>query len=343
MTGRTATVRRWTPVSRAAALFVAALIVLLAFGPWFLSPNAMDKASILFIYVILAVTWNALAGYGGLVSIGQQCFIGLGGYGVLRLSEAGLDPFLAVFAAAALVGVAALVLSSFMLKLKQGEFAIGMWVLAALAHLIVNLDPIVHGETGASLLALDAYEAGTRRLVTYLATLAAMIAVLGFLFALLRSPFGASLQAIRDNEGAAASVGVRVMPAKRVIFVAAAVGAALGGALWLASTITFQPRTYFGVQWTAYMIFMCLVGGLGAFEGPIFGAIVFFAMEALFEAAGVWYLVALGAACVGFTLFLPKGLWGAFEARSGVALLPVGRWIGRSWEADARVNTPPRT
>ncbi len=329
MIGHTATVQRWTAVSRAAALGGAALTIVLAFGPWILSANAMDKASVLFIYIILAVTWNALAGYGGLVSIGQQIFIGLGGYAVLRLSEAGLDPFVSIFAAAALVGVVALILSTFMLKLKDGEFAIGMWVLAALAHLIVNLDPIVHGETGASLLALNAYEADPRRLMIYFAALAAMIAVLGFFFALLRSPFGASLQAIRDNEGAATSVGVRVMSAKRLIFVVAAVGAALGGALWLASTITFQPRTYFGVQWTAYMIFMCLVGGLGTFEGPIFGAIVFFAMEALFEAAGVWYLVALGAACVGFTLFLPKGLWGEFEARSGVALLPVGRWVGR--------------
>ena len=95
-----------------------------------------------------------------------------------------------------------------------------------------------------------------------------MVGLIGVLFALLRSPLGAAIQAIRDNEDAAASVGVRVMRTKRIIFVLAAFGVALAGALWLATTITFQPKTYFSVQWTAYMIFMVLVGGLGTFEGP---------------------------------------------------------------------------
>jgi branched-chain amino acid transport system permease protein len=221
----------------------------------------------------------------------------------------------------------ALLLSTFMLRLRGGEFAIGMWVIAALAHLLVNLDPMINGETGTSLIALNAYSADSRRLATYFSALAAMVVCIGFLFVLLRSPFGATVQAIRDNEGAAPSIGVRVTPVKRVIYVVAATGVGLGGALWLASAITFQPRSYFGVQWTAYMIFMCLVGGLGTFEGPIIGAIIFFAMETLFASLGVWYLVGLGAGCLIFALLLPKGLWGALEARYQIALLPVGRWI----------------
>jgi branched-chain amino acid transport system permease protein len=202
-----------------------------------------------------------------------------------------------------------------------------MWVIAALAHLLVNLDPLVHGETGTSFLALNAYSDQGRRVATYFAALGGMAACLGFLFVLMRSPFGATVQAIRDNEIAAPSVGIRVTPVKRVIFVVAATGAGLAGALWLASTITFQPRAYFGVQWTAYMIFMSLVGGLGTFEGPILGALVFFAMETLFASLGVWYLVGLGSACLIFTLFLPTGVWGLLEARYRIALLPVGRWI----------------
>jgi branched-chain amino acid transport system permease protein len=105
----------------------------------------------------------------------------------------------------------------------------------------------------------------------------------------------AAIQAIRDNEEAAASVGVRVLSTKRVIFVVAAFGAALAGALWLATTITFQPKTYFSVPWTAYMIFMVLVGGLGTFEGPIISAVIFFLVEAFFGADGVWNLIGLGA------------------------------------------------
>jgi len=130
-----------------------------------------------------------------------------------------------------------------------------------------------------------------------------------------RSRVGASVQAIRDNEEAASSVGVRVLANKRLIFVLAAVGCAAAGALWLASLISFQPKTYFSVQWTAYMIFMALVGGLGAYEGPIIGAVIFFIIETFFGGSGVWYLVGLGAAALLFSLFLPRGLWGALQDR----------------------------
>jgi branched-chain amino acid transport system permease protein len=134
---------------------------------------------------------------------------------------------------------------------------------------------------------------------------------------------GRSLQAIRDDEEAAASVGVRVLAGKGVIFVLAAVGCAMAGSLWLATSITFQPKSYFGVEWTAYMIFMALAGGLGTFEEPIIGAIVFFVIQEQFGDSGVWYLVGLGAAAVGFAL-LPRGLWGAVEGRFGIQLFPVG-------------------
>ncbi len=72
------------------------------------------------------------------------------------------------------------------------------------------------------------------------------------------------------------------------------------------------------------MIFMVLVGGLGTFEGPILGAVVFFAIETWFGDAGVWYLVGLGATALLFALFVPRGLWGALEARTGLRLLFVG-------------------
>jgi branched-chain amino acid transport system permease protein len=101
-------------------------------------------------------------------------------------------------------------------------------------------------------------------------------------------------------------------------------GAAVAGALWLATAITFQPKTYFGVQWTAYMIFMVLVGGLGTFEGAILGAVIFFVIEAAFGATGVWYLVGLGATALVFALFLPRGIWGMLEDRFALQLLPVG-------------------
>jgi branched-chain amino acid transport system permease protein len=322
-------VQRWTPVSVASVAVVAALFAGLAIGPFFLGANAIDKLTTLFIYIVLAMMWNALAGYGGLVSVGQQAFFGLGAYAAVRLADAGVGVYPALVIAAVLVGLVSLPISAFMLRLKGGEFAIGMWVVAELAHLLVNLDSLVQGETGTSLIALNGYAAETRHALTYWTALGAMIALMGVLFFLLRSRIGASIQAIRDDEEGAAAIGVRVLATKRIVFVLAATGAAMAGALWLATTITFQPKTYFGVQWTAYMIFMVLVGGLGTFEGAILGAILFFLIEAWFGATGVWYLIVLGATALLFSLLVPRGIWGLIDDRWGLRLLPVGyRLVG---------------
>jgi branched-chain amino acid transport system permease protein len=173
-------------------------------------------------------------------------------------------------------------------------------------------------------IALNAYSSDFRRAGVYWMTLASMVIVVGSLFVLLRSRIGSSIQAIRDNEQAAGSLGVRVLATKRLIFLLAAAGSGLAGALWLSSFLTFQPKTFFSVQWTAYMMFMVLVGGLGTFEGPILGAILFFGIEALFGAAGVWYLVGLGATALVFSLFVPNGIWGLVQENYAVNLLPTG-------------------
>jgi branched-chain amino acid transport system permease protein len=301
--------------------------------------NIVDRFTTLFIYVILAVMWNALAGYAGLVSVGQQAFFGLGAYFAIQLSYHGVSVYPAIVLGALIAGVISLPVSLLMLRLRGGEFAIGMWVVAELAHLLVNLDDLVQGETGISLIALNAYGPDARRAYNYWMALAAMIVLLALVFALLRGRLGASVQAIRDDEDAAQSVGVRVLATKRIIFFLAAFGCALAGSLWLATSITFQPKTYFGIQWTAYMIFMVLVGGLGTFEGPILGAVIFFLIEYFFSETGVWYLIGLGAAAVVFALFLPRGLWGAVEDRLGIRLLPVGYRL-RMLGSDPDASTP---
>lgn len=319
-----AIVHRWTRSSRHAAAISVLLLLGLAILPAVLGAGAIDRLAALFVYVIMAAMWNALAGYGGLVSVGQQMFFGLGAYFTVRLAEAGFDPFVAVGMASLLVAAVSYPLSLVMLRLKGGEFAIGMWVVSALTHLLVNLDGLIQGETGRSLISLNAYAAGVRRDIIYWLALMAMAGLLGGLFVLLRSRTGASIQAIRDNEEAASSLGIDVLRTKRLIFVLAAFGIGVAGALWLANTTTFQPKTYFSVQWTAYMIFMVLVGGIGRFEGAILGAVIFFAIETWFGAFGVWYLIGLGAVALLFSLFMPRGLWGAIETRFGISLMPVG-------------------
>jgi branched-chain amino acid transport system permease protein len=317
-------VERWT---RQAVFFSAAvglLLVVLAVGPLIFSAGITDRLTTLFIYIILAAMWNALAGYGGLVSVGQQAFIGLGAYAMLRLSNAGVPLYLALVLGVLLIGIVALPVGELMLRLRGGEFAIGMWVLAELLHFLINLDPLIQGETGTSLVALDAFSPSAARADTYWMGFFVMVALLGTLFMLLRGRVGASIQAIRDDEIAAASIGVKVHAGKRIMFVLAALGCAAAGALWLATTISFQPQAFFGIQWTAYMLFMALVGGLGTFEGPIIGAVLFFLMESFFGATGVSYLIGLGIVALGFSLFLPRGIWGTLETRFGLRLMPVG-------------------
>ena len=317
-------VRRWSSVSIITVIGLVGIIAILVFGPLFLGSYATERLTTLFIYIILAVMWNALAGYAGLVSVGQQAFFGLGAYVVIRLSSGGVPVYPAIALAPVIVAVLALALSPLALRLRGGEFAIGMWVFAELAHLLVNLDSLIQGETGTSLIAISAFAPGVRRADNYWFALGAMTIFLALVFVLLRSRAGASVQAIRDNEEAAASVGVRVMATKRTIFVLAAAGCAAAGALTLSTLITFQPKAFFSVQWTAYMIFMTLVGGLGTFEGPIIGAVVFFIVESLFGASGVWYLITLGASALVFSLWVPRGIWGTLSARSGLRLMPIG-------------------
>ncbi|MDO6966560.1 branched-chain amino acid ABC transporter permease [Rhizobium alvei] len=318
------TIERWTRSSRMAVVISIIVLVALALAPSVLGAGSIDRMTALFIYIIMAAMWNALAGFGGLVSVGQQVFSGLGAYFTVRIADRGIDPFVAILIAGLVVAVVSYPLSLVMLRLKGGEFAIGMWVVSALTHLCVNLDGLIQGETGTSLISLNAYDSGMRRTIIYWLALVAMAAILSSLFVLLRSRTGAAIQAIRDNEDAALSLGADVVGTKRLLFVLAAAGIGIAGALWLASATSFQPKTYFSVQWTAYMIFMVLVGGIGTFEGAILGAIIFFAIETWFGALGVWYLIGLGLIALLFALFLPKGLWGEIERRFGLSLMPVG-------------------
>jgi len=301
------------------------LVGLLALVPLVMSTNTIDNLTTLYVYVILAAMWNALAGYAGLVSVGQQAFFGLGAYATIKLSADGVSVYPAIVLGALIAGAISIPISLFMLRLRGGEFAIGMWVVSEVIFRLVILDQSIGGLTGTSLgPVLETYSASARRNYNYWLALGTAVLFLGLLFALLRSRTGASLQAIRDDEEAAASVGVRVLAGKNVMFVLAAFGCAAAGTLWLATNITFQPDDFFGVKWTAYMLFMVLVGGLGTFEGPILGAIVFFFIQDQWGDQGVWYLVGLGAAAILFALALPRGIWGTIEERTGLRLFPVG-------------------
>lgn len=322
--GGGASVHRWTRLS-AASTSTAVAIGVLGFGvPMAFSQNTIQNLTTLLILVILAAMWNALAGFGGMVSIGQQAFIGLGAYGTVWIVHHGQKPFIAMLYATIACGVISIPISFVALRLRAAQFAIGMWVVAEVFAILVTLDSSLGAGTGTSLVEFDYYLPDQRTKYVYWWALGACIVSLVVLFVLLRSPLGSSLQAIRDDEEAAASLGVRVTTGKRILFVLAGLGCGAGGALILANTLFIEPTSIFSVQWTAYMIFMVLVGGLGTFEGPIIGAIILYVIQNQFIDNGTVYLTGLGVTSVLFALLLPRGLWGTVVDRFGLRLLPLG-------------------
>jgi branched-chain amino acid transport system permease protein len=319
-----ARVQRW---SRTSGLFLggaSALVVALAFVPLLLDADVVQHLTVLLILVILAVMWNALAGYGGLLSVGQQAFVGIGAYGTVFLAGQGVPPYVAMVLATVFAGAVSVPISLFALRLRAAQFAIGMWVIAEVCAILVTLDRSLGAGTGISLIQMNQYDPAFRNAYTYWMALGFAVLFAAGLFLLLRSPTGASLQAIRDDEEAAASLGVRVAAGKRLLFVLAGTGCGAAGVLIVANTLFIEPTSIFSVQWTAYMIFMVLVGGLGTFEGPILGAILLFTIQTVFVSGGPWYLVGLGATAGLFALLLPRGLWGTLEDRFGIRLMPVG-------------------
>jgi branched-chain amino acid transport system permease protein len=328
-------VQRWTRLSRDFTIGTVVLAVALAFVPLVLEPDAVQKLTTLLILVILAAMWNALAGYGGLLSVGQQAFIGIGAYGTVFFADLGISPYAAMVLAMLLAGAISVPISLFALRLRAAQFAIGMWVIAEVTSLVVKLDQNLGAGTGISLIQMNQYDPNFRQAYTYWLALGFAILFLAALFFLLRSPFGASLQAIRDDEQAASSLGVRVTARKRLLFVLAGFGCGAAGVLIVANTLFIEPTSVFSVQWSALMIFMVLVGGLGTFEGPILGAILLFAIQTIFTQGGPWYLVGLGATAALFALALPRGLWGTVEERLGIRLIPVGyRVVAASGEGE---------
>jgi branched-chain amino acid transport system permease protein len=288
----------------------AAVVAVLAYLPYAVTTSVTGTIVTFLELLVMSTMWNLLAGYAGLVSVGQQAYVGLGAYAVLQLSDWGVWPYLGVFLAAGVCAVIALPTSLLAFRLRGDYFAVGTWVIAEVYHLVVERDSALGGGSGRALTTLSDLDPVVRQALTYWDALAvAALTVLGA-YLLLRGRLGLALTAVRDNEVAAASAGVAVGRAKRVVYVVAAAGTGAVGGVILLSQLNVAPDSIFSVQWTAYMVFIVVVGGLGTLEGPVVGAVLFIALQQLFANAGVWYLILLGALAIATAIWLPRGLWG---------------------------------
>jgi branched-chain amino acid transport system permease protein len=316
-------IRRSTRTSRFALAPALVVLIVLAFLPYILGQGSTSALVNFFILLTLGVTWNMLAGYAGLVSVGQQAYIGIGAYSVLYLAQHGWEPFVALPVAAVFCAIAAVPISLIVFRLRGGYFAIATWTVAEVLALLTVRDASLGGGTGTNLPGLDGLSPTVLGAYTYWASLAVAVIALVGCYLLLRSRVGLALTAVRDDEVAARSIGVRVPRAKRTVYLAAAIGAGGAGGLIAISQINVQANNVYGVQWSAYMIFIVLIGGIGTLEGPILGAIVFFTLQQTLASYGAWYLIIVGSVAVLMALFMRQGLWGLAD-RFGVRLFPVG-------------------
>jgi branched-chain amino acid transport system permease protein len=324
-----ARIQRWTPLSAGFTGGFGLLIVALAFVPVVMGASVVQDLTSLLTLVLLAVMWNALAGYAGLVSVGLQAYIGLGAYATVWFALHGIDPYVAMVLATLFCAVVSIPLSFIVLRFRGAQFAIGTWVVAEAIGIYVSFDNQLGAGTGTSLTQLYSYSPTHRQHFTYWLTLALTAFFVVAVFLLLRSRLGASLQAIRDDEEAASSVGVRVVAGKRILFILASAGCGAAGAMTLANILFIEPTSIFSVNYSAFMIFMVLVGGLGTFEGPIIGAIILYFIQQQFGNDGTSYLIGLGATAIAFALFIPRGIWGLLEERTGLRFMPVGYRVRR--------------
>lgn len=320
------TVERSTRASRIALGLGVLLVAVAATLPFWGESSWMREFVEIACYFVFAMMWNLLAGYGGMVSIGQQAFLGLGGYAMLALCDfAGVNPFVAVPLGALAAALVALPVSWIAFRLQGGYFAIGTWVIAEVFRLTVANIPAVGGGSGTTLTALRGMERATRENVTYWIALACVAGCIAAVYLFLRSKQGLALLAIRDNEVAAESQGIAVRRMKLAVYAVAAFGAGLAGALYFVGNLRISPDAAFSVNWTAFAIFMVVIGGMGRIEGPIVGALVFWALDKAFSDWGTWYLLGLGLLAIFVTLFFKQGLWGYAQQRWGWSLLPTQR------------------
>jgi branched-chain amino acid transport system permease protein len=282
---------------------LAALVTLPLWG----SDYMINVFTLIMLYMALGQMWNLLGGYAGLVSLGQQSFIGIGGYSLAMISQVYKMPIPLAFAVAAGISVIfALIISIPIFKMRNVYFTIGTWIVAECLALFFSTWAYVNYAQGYNITATYSISGAT----IYFVALAVGICSLAVVYLILRSRLGLALMAMRDNESAAEVRGVELYRTKLKCFlISASMTGVTGAALYLHQAF-IQPANAFGVSWTVSMVFIVVIGGIGTIEGPVIGAVIFVLLRQWLYSFPGFSLVLLGVIAIVIIMVAPKGIMG---------------------------------
>jgi branched-chain amino acid transport system permease protein len=321
-------VRRQTTSGMIAMVLGIGVLIAIAAMPWWASQGRIRDVVELCCYIAVAQMWNLMAGYGGLVSVGQQAFIGVAAYTMFVLAQLwGVNPFIAVLLC--LIAPALLAIPTYALlhRLEGPYFAIGTWVVAEVMRLATSVFPYVNAGAGMSLRVMTDYTPYERAVGVSLLCALMLLVTIGGSYWLLRSRYGLALTAMRDNPVAASSQGVNVGRLRFLIWLAAAVGTGLAGAIYFMAQLRVTPPSAYDSNWAIVAIFIVMIGGLGSIEGVLIGALIYFFAEQWFGEYGATYLVVFGLLTLFMALFARGGIWGLICKVVDAPLFPTRRTL----------------
>lgn len=288
------------------AVYLVAVALVFAVQP-LLGPLGLDRGVSLLTLVATASAWNLVAGYGGLFSIGHAMFVGAGSYTTAMIMVHTSAPTWAVFVLSGLVaGLIGFVVAVPLLRLRAAYFSVASLGIALAGQAwMVNWD-----WTGAS----QGLHLPVRRFLEpstqyWLAAFLAALTV-GAVLAVARSGLGLRLMALRDDEEAAAEIGIRRRPVVLATWTISTALVGLGGAMIAIQTSTIEPNSAFAFSHTLNMILATVLGGIATVTGPVLGATVLYVVQLYLDDYADWASAVLGLAIILTIRFVPGGLWG---------------------------------
>jgi branched-chain amino acid transport system permease protein len=298
---------------------IVAASALLWFAPAFVGDYWQQIGFRTLIYLTLAEGWNLMAGATGLVSLGTSCFVGLGAYVAFgALNVLGLPLPLTILVAALAGAALAALVSPALFRLRGLYFTVGTLALAELLRLAMVNSPYFGGASGI-ILKDDPPELPI--LFRY-ALVVAAVASLAITFAL-RTRVSVILRAVRDDEDAAAQMGVRPYRVKLGAFMLASAMGAMAGAVQATKLGAIEPYGMFGLQWSIDVLSMVIIGGVGLRLGPLVGAVFVVALGEWLADYPEAHIAIAGVILIALIRFAPRGV-------VGLALSPLLKLKGRA-------------